>query len=569
MRTRRVLYPGEGEIYSCELEQYPGGEGELQTAYRSKYKTVQTMQEVLRIGQRTKRCLNPACRVCAQIWGSVKWRQLAPVGCTYGYDVIAQIGWQRQSLQQPFDVIHSTLQPQVQISESQVRVLYHERYLPLIACHEQQRLQELERVAQEVGLLLTLDGLAPEGGEPQLWVVRELLSGITLRSGWLSQQDQTAFVNFLRPIAALGLQVRAVLSDKQSGLLPAVAEVFPQTPHAFCQMHYLQNVALPVAEADEALKVRVRHTCPRSEAEWEEVRESLGEWIRQEKEDQPGVLTVTGLLASTLEAPEAAAPEDVTCLEENLVQDLCRRLRYLLTLKARPPFRLAGLEMVAHLTDLEHCLEHLIAHRSTPTLVTLHQRLQSILHSIQASYQLLCEAAAWLQQIAELLEPDDKPRRTGQQVQQELFAFLQEIQQTHTPDPFLRKTLASMHKTTLRYAPGLFHCYDIPDLPRTNNDRESQFRDLYRRLLRTTGQKGLSRRIIQREGAWELIPHPGSLPATLRAISRVSSQDFHLERSRLRLHRNRFKFHTRSAKQAQRQLQQLEQRWLALPPDPS
>jgi len=151
------------------------------------------------------------------------------------------------------------------------------------------------------------------------------------------------------------------------------------------------------------------------------------------------------------------------------------------------------------LTDIEHCLEHLIAHRSTPTLLTLHQRLQPILQSLQASYQLLCEATAWLQQIAALLEPEGKPLRTGQQVQQELLAFLQELQQTHPPDPFLRKTLISIRKTTLRYAPGLFHCYDIPDLPRTNNDRESQFRDLYRRLLRTTGQKGLSRRIIQRE----------------------------------------------------------------------
>ena len=98
MRTRRVLYPGAGEIYSCELERCPGCEGELQTAYTSKYKTVQTMQEVLRVGQRTKRCNNPACRVCAEIWGSVKWRQLAPVGSTYGYDVIAQIGWQRREL---------------------------------------------------------------------------------------------------------------------------------------------------------------------------------------------------------------------------------------------------------------------------------------------------------------------------------------------------------------------------------------------------------------------------------------------------------------------------------------
>ncbi len=455
----------------------------MQTANTSKYKTVQTMPEVLRIGQRTKHCINPECEVCAEIWGSMQWRQLAPPGCTYGYDVIAQIGWQRQTLQQPFAVIHEMLQPRVEISEAQVRVLYHERYLPLLACHERQHTEQLERIAQQVGLLLTFDGLAPEGGEPQLWIVRELLSGMSLRSGWMSQQDQTAFVNFLRPIADLGLRVRAILSDKQSGLLPAVAEVFPEAPHAFCQMHYLQNVALPLAEAGEALKVRVR----------QEIRESLGEWIRQEKEEQPGVLTVTGMLPSLLEEQPAALPsateENFTTVRDAIIQDLCRRIRYLLTLKARPPFRLAGLEMVARLTEVEHRLEHLIAHQTTPPLLTLYQRLQSILHSVQASHNLLSEAAAWLKQIAHLLEPDGKPPRSGQQVRQELFAFLQEIQVTPTPDPFLRRTLNANLKTTLRYASGLFHCYDIPDLPRTNNDRESEFRDLHRRPLRTTGLK--------------------------------------------------------------------------------
>lgn len=561
MRTRRILYTGKGVIYPCELEGCPGCNGDLQTAYTSKYKTVQTMHEVMRIGQRTKRCSKPDCEVCTEIWGSVQWRQIAPISCTYGYDVIAQIGWQRQTLQQPFAVIHQMLQPQVEISEAQVRVLYHERYLPLVACHERQHMGKLERVAQQVGLLLTLDGLAPEGGEPQLWVVRELLSGITLRSGWMSQQDQTAFVNFLRPIADLGLRVRAILSDKQSALLPAVAEVFPEAPHAFCQMHYLQNVALPLAEADEALKVRVR----------QEIRESLGEWIRQEKDEQPGVLTVTGVLPSSLEAHpptlQSAGEENFTRVHDTIIQDLCRRIRYLLTLKARPPFRLAGLEMVARLTEVEHCLERLIAHQATPTLLTLSQRLQPILHSVQASYNLLSEAAAWLKQIAQLLEPDGKTPRSGQQVRHELFAFLQEIQLTHTPDPFLRHTLNAILKTTLRYASGLFHCYDIPDLPRTNNDRESEFRDLHRRLLRTTGQKGLTRRILQREGAWELIPRLDSLPATIQAVSQVTPHDFRLERLRLLLHRNRFKFHTRSARQSHLQLLRLEQRWLALSAD--
>jgi hypothetical protein len=402
--------------------------------------------EVLRIGQQAKRCMNSECVVCAEIWGSAQWRQIAPLGCTYGYDVIAQIGWQRQVLQQPFALIHSTLQPQVRISEAQVGVLYHERYLPLLACHERQHLEQLEKVAQQVGLLLTLDGLAPEGGEPQLWIVRELRSGMRLRSGWMSQQNQTAFVNFLKPIAAQGWQIRAVLSDKQSGLLPAVAEVFPGVPHAFCQVHYLQNVALPLAEADEALKVRVR----------QEVRESLGEWIRQEKGGQPGVLTVTGVLPSPIQTPQVDCPttaqENIILLRDNLVQDLCRRIRYLLTLKARPPFRLAGLEMVAHLTDIQHCLERLIAQHATPTLLTLQQALQPILHSIQATYQLLSEAASWLKNIADLWEPDGKPPRSGQQVSQELFAFLLHLQDTRSADPFLRKTCDAILKTTRKYA---------------------------------------------------------------------------------------------------------------------
>ncbi len=185
----------------------------------------------------------------------------------------------------------------------------------------------------------------------------------------------------------------------------------------------------------------------------------------------------------TSRGPRSATAENFTTVRDAIIQDLCRRIRYLLTLKARPPFRLAGLEMVARLTEVEHCLEHLIAHQAAPPLLILYHRLQPILHSVQASYTLLSEAAAWLKQIADLLEPDGKPPRSGDQVRQELFAFLQEIQVAHTPDPFLRRTANTILKTTLRYAPGLFHCYDIPDLPRTNNDRESEFRDLHRRLF--------------------------------------------------------------------------------------
>ena len=51
-----------------------------------------------------------------------------------------------------------------------------------MASQERTWWDELEQVSQEFGLILSLDGLAPEGGEPQLWVVRELQTGVTLRS---------------------------------------------------------------------------------------------------------------------------------------------------------------------------------------------------------------------------------------------------------------------------------------------------------------------------------------------------------------------------------------------------
>jgi hypothetical protein len=99
----------------------------MRVAYTSKYKTVQGMAEVSMIAQRTKRCANLACEAGPMILGSAEWRQIAPVSCTYGYDVIAQIGWQRQNLQQPFATIRTDLRERLRISETQVRGLYHYR----------------------------------------------------------------------------------------------------------------------------------------------------------------------------------------------------------------------------------------------------------------------------------------------------------------------------------------------------------------------------------------------------------------------------------------------------------
>jgi hypothetical protein len=232
------------------------------------------------------------------------------------------------------------------------------------------------------------------------------------------------------------------------------------------------------------------------------VRAQVGKLIRQEKVERPGVLTVTGLFPSPVEQEpqikqEQTAQELAQAIDQeraSIVQDLKRRVRYLLTLKGRPPFRLAGIEMFERLTEVETCLEKLLQHYADPQVTQLHQGLHTALQSVQSDYTVLRQAADWLVHISHILDPEQRPVRSGEEVRQELLAFLDHIEKESQSVPRLHHFYQKIHKTTLNYASGLFHCYDLPGLPRTNNDRESEFRDLNRRLLRTTGQKGLVRR---------------------------------------------------------------------------
>jgi hypothetical protein len=382
------------------------------------------------------------------------------------------------------------------------------------------------------------------------------------------------------------------MSDKQRGLVPAIEVILPKAKRSFCQSHYLGNIAEPLAKVDEAMKVSLR----------KQVRAEIGALIRPEQVEQAGVLTVTGLLPSPIKEEEVAevlpetgldesgddveaeeigisgSEQEETKVKENEIVEqeqeeietaIKRRIRYLLTLKGRPPFRLAGLEMYERLTEVSDNPEEMITHLPSPCLEQLHQGLDQSLVMFKGNYLDLSRGADWLHQISELLDPEGKPVRTGEQVQAALLSYLDDIQPQSQDNQVLAEFAKQIKKTTHNYLKGLFHSYDIPDLPRTNNDRESEFRRLNQHLLRTTGQKGGTRRLIQRSGAWELIPRPDSLVETVEAISTVEHGEYEKERTRVRSHRDRFRFHTRSVKRSRKQLQDLKERWLQLPPDKS
>ncbi len=53
-------------------------------------------------------------------------------------------------------------------------------------------------------------------------------------------------------------------------------------------------------------------------------------------------------------------------------------------------------------------------------------------------------------------------------------------------------------KVTASYRPGLFHGYDVPGLPRTNNDLEHYFGSARYHERRATGRKGASPGLVVR-----------------------------------------------------------------------
>src|SRR5215470_12736892 len=356
MRTPKRLYAEERIIDQPELLTCLHC-GDLLVPWNSLAwdKIVQTLDGLLSVATRPGHCphvTGPGSRMRLL---SAAAQRMAPPGSTYGYDVLVRIGWRRQQRRATYSEIHTELSCRFPISESHVRYLYQHIYLPLLACHERQQRGRLAPAAQaQGGLIVALDGLAPQGGEPQIWFIRDLATGLTLRSGWLAQLDQPTFEAFLAPLRHLEWPILAVLSDKQTGLVPAVATVLPDSRHQFCQAHSLRNLAEPLAAADAAFKRELRQT----------VRAQVGDVLRQEPQrqlGQAGVLTMTGLVPSPVEeptapdgqgpaassAPMAAAPE-----AEKVLTQLVRHTRYLLTLKGRSPFRLAGLETYERLSTV-------------------------------------------------------------------------------------------------------------------------------------------------------------------------------------------------------------------------
>lgn len=306
------------------------------------------------------------------------------------------------------------------------------------------------------------------------------------------------------------------------------------------------------------------------------MREQLGDVLRQESQRQPGhagVLTVTGLLPSPVDEPTApaghnpapaASPTASRPQAAQVITQLVRHTRYLLTLKGRPPWRLAGMETYERLHSVAQVSLDLLATRYEPRLAQLYQGLRSALSPYAETYHALHQGAVWLRDIAYILEPVPTYPLSAESVAGQLRSYLDTVQRQSQVTPAVETFGRHLDTVSRSYWPGLFHCYEVPGLPRTNNTLESHFRETRRRLLRTTGQQGQTQRTLQRQGAWELLSHPPTEARLWETFSQIPAEDLTQERQRFAAHRQRFRLQSRSLRQTQAQFDQLRQQWSAL-----
>ena len=82
-------------------------------------------------------------------------------------------------------------------------------------------------------------------------------------------------------------------------------------------------------------------------------------------------------------------------------------------------------------------------------------------------------AYEWVHQVARLLE--NKDGLTSREVRQRMDALLAEIRGDQATVGTLQPAVAHFLKVSASYWPGLFYCYDVPGVPRTNNGLEQYF----------------------------------------------------------------------------------------------
>ena len=169
----------------------------------------------------------------------------------------------------------------------------------------------------------------------------------------------------------------------------------------------------------------------------------------------------------------------------------------------------------------------------------------------------------WLIDLEHLLDPERDPPKASAGVTQAVDQYLVDLVTRSTHDAEDQQVADHITQIFRSFWWGLFTCYDVEGLPRTNNELERFIRQIRTGYRRVSGRKNVHDFVI-RYGAYAALIDPNeSLEELLARMDEVDQEEFLKERKRLNLNLleeakiHRFRYHRAEY------LAELETRWEA------
>lgn len=194
-----------------------------------------------------------------QVYPSAALRRLVAPGCTYGYDVVVEVGRRLFVEAQPVrQLIAQLAQHHVHLSASTVADLGR-RFIVLLALAHRRCAGRLQHaMALQGGYILHLDATY-EDKSPMLMTGIDAVMEIVLGNIKLPSEKAQGIVPFLRQLQHSFGPPLALVHDMSKGILAAIQEVFPDTPDYICHFHFLRDVGKDLCGADyDTLRKRLQ-----------------------------------------------------------------------------------------------------------------------------------------------------------------------------------------------------------------------------------------------------------------------------------------------------------------------
>lgn len=209
---------------------------------------VQRCDDLYRVVRQFKWCPNERCPGFHKSFAPLIDLRLVLPRRTLGTDVILEVGERHLSRNEALSAIGRDLTGRgIPVSQTTTGQLLR-AYIGLAKAMRGDEKDVRRRLRAQGGIVLMADGVQYDSNSPVLYLVWDALSGEPLFGERKLFRGADDLIPLLERVKAMGVPVIAAVSDKEKGLLPAMSAVFPDVPHQLCQLHFLKNCALGMAD---------------------------------------------------------------------------------------------------------------------------------------------------------------------------------------------------------------------------------------------------------------------------------------------------------------------------------